>query len=81
MSADRPWLFTSETSKIARAKVKTNGTFDRKAWLRLQQAALRQRRRETGVCLRCGFHLVEKFKTCAECRRKASLKYQQARTA
>jgi hypothetical protein len=75
--SDRPWLFTSETSKIARAKVKTNGTFDRAKWNREYQAQIRQRRRTTGVCLRCGFNLVEKFANCAACRRKAALKYQQ----
>ena len=70
--SDRPWLFTSETAKIARAKVQQK-PFDRKAYNRLQQRKIRARRRATGVCLRCAFFLVEKFAYCAKCRRKASL--------
>lgn len=78
MSA-KPWLFTSETARAARAKVRRVRVFDRKAWARDYQKMLRQRRRQHGVCLRCGFELVEVYAKCNKCRRLASLERRRKR--
>jgi hypothetical protein len=64
--------FTSETAKLARAKHAPRPVFDRKAWLRRWWSRERARRLAVGVCYRCGFALVEKFKSCNGCRRKQS---------
>jgi hypothetical protein len=68
-----PKGFTSETAKIARAKVRQGmPPFDRLAWAREWQRKERLRRKAAGVCQHCGENVVERFATCMECREKAS---------
>jgi len=59
--------FTSETAKLARAKV-TQPPFDRRAWIREWMRRERQRRIRHGICQRCGMVAVEVYRTCVECR-------------
>jgi RNA polymerase-binding transcription factor DksA len=69
------FYMTSEQAKALRARLTAKQMlhpWDRRAWLRKTAAALRARRIQYGVCVRCGGPLVEKFRTCLECRVKRS---------